>query len=316
MMDEAGPGKVPLEPGAELRMSPGLEVKLVSLCLLLGLTALSGLLPVCVLRGAAAGAGGSGAPGQRRALSLLSCLAGGVFLATCLLDLLPDYLADMAVVLDKMKIALEFPLPEFIVAMGFFLVLIMEQITLACQDQAGTGEESRALLGRPLGSDLGEDSPLHLHVDLNSHSAIRCAVLVLSLSLHSVFEGMALGLQETSARVVEICVALSLHKCVVAFSLSLKLVQSRLRRKVVIACALAFAITSPLGIGLGIVLTEDSSHQLACTVLEGMTTGTFIYITFMEILPHELNSSYQRICKAIMLILGFSLVTGVLFIKV
>lgn len=32
------------------------------------------------------------ASGQK-ALSLVSCFAGGVFLATCLLDLLPDYLA-------------------------------------------------------------------------------------------------------------------------------------------------------------------------------------------------------------------------------
>lgn len=29
---------------------------------------------------------------RRRLLSLISCFAGGVFLATCLLDLLPDYL--------------------------------------------------------------------------------------------------------------------------------------------------------------------------------------------------------------------------------
>lgn len=29
---------------------------------------------------------------RRRLLSFISCFAGGVFLATCLLDLLPDYL--------------------------------------------------------------------------------------------------------------------------------------------------------------------------------------------------------------------------------
>lgn len=30
---------------------------------------------------------------RQKALSLVSCFAGGVFLATCLLDLLPDYLS-------------------------------------------------------------------------------------------------------------------------------------------------------------------------------------------------------------------------------
>ncbi|XP_067878702.1 zinc transporter ZIP1-like [Heterodontus francisci] len=328
-MAEAGPGKVPLEPGVGLVMSPGLEVKLASLALLLVLTVLSGLLPLCAVRGAAV-AGGAGSAGQRRVLSLLSCLAGGVFLATCLLDLLPDYLSDMAAVLDKMKITLQFPLPEFIIAMGFFLVLIMEQIVLTYQDQSSNLEETRALLGSSTSGNLRsqhhlglgesgshrEEAGPHLHVDFNSHSAIRCFVLVLALSLHSVFEGLAVGLQEASSKVVEICIALSVHKCIIAFSLTLKLVQSRLKWTAVVCCIVTFAVMSPLGIGLGIVLTEDSSHQLVRSVLEGVATGTFIYITFLEILPHELNSSYQRICKVIMLILGFSLVAGALFIKV
>ncbi|XP_078064209.1 zinc transporter ZIP1 [Mustelus asterias] len=328
-MGEVGPGKVPLEPGLGLAMSPGLEVKVAALLLLLTLTALSGLLPLCVARRAAV-SGAAGSPGQRRALSLLSCLAGGVFFATCLLDLLPDYLSDMSAALDKMKITLQFPLPEFIVAMGFFLVLIMEQIVLACRDQSSNLEETRSLLGRSSSGNLhsqhhlgpGEggsqrdEAGTHLHVDFNSHSAIRCFVLVFALSLHSVFEGLAVGLQEASSKVVEICIALSVHKCIIAFSLTLKLVQSRLRWTAVIGCVVVFALMSPLGVGLGIALTEDSSHQLVRCVLEGVAAGTFIYVTFMEILPHELNSSHQRLCKVIMLILGFALVTMVLFIKV
>ncbi|XP_048476428.1 zinc transporter ZIP1 [Rhincodon typus] len=326
-MRGVGPGKEPLEPGLGQTMSPSLEVKVASLFLLLVLTVLSGLLPLCVFRRAA---GGSGSAGQRRILSLFSCLAGGVFLATCLLDLLPDFLSDMAAVLDKMKITLQFPLPLFIVVMGFFLVLIMEQIVLACRDQSSNLEETQSLLGRSASGNLHtqhhlssgesgaqwEESGPHLHVDFNSHSAIRCLVLVLALALHSVFEGLAVGLQEASSKVVETCIALSVHKCIIAFSLTLKLVQSRLKWTVVVSCVLVFAVMSPLGVGVGIAVTEDSSHQLVRCVLEGVATGTFIYVTFMEILPHELNSPHQRLCKVILLILGFALVTGVLFIPV
>jgi len=32
---------------------------------------------------------------HRAVLSLISCFAGGVFLAACLLDIIPDYLSDM-----------------------------------------------------------------------------------------------------------------------------------------------------------------------------------------------------------------------------
>ncbi|XP_016160994.1 PREDICTED: zinc transporter ZIP1-like, partial [Ficedula albicollis] len=59
-------------------------------------------------------------------LSLVSCFSGGVFMGTFLLDLLPDYLSSIAAALEGLRITLQFPLPEFILAMGFFLVLVLE----------------------------------------------------------------------------------------------------------------------------------------------------------------------------------------------
>lgn len=37
---------------------------------------------------------------HRTVLSLISCFAGGVFLAACLLDIIPDYLSDINTELD------------------------------------------------------------------------------------------------------------------------------------------------------------------------------------------------------------------------
>ena len=230
---------------------------------------------------------------------------------------------------------LQFPLPEFIIAMGFFLVLILEQIVLAFKDQSPfISEERRALLvdssvqsndrnvrrhsHHRHGTDSEGSEGGHFHLDFNSHSALRAFILVFSLSLHSVFEGLAVGLMVDSKQVLEICLALMIHKSIISFSLALKLVQGRLRRIVVIGCLLVFAIMSPLGIGVCIALTETKAspqHQLARSALEGLATGTFIYITFMEILPHELNSVKNRLPKVAMLLLGFAVVTGVLFIK-
>ncbi|CAL8288163.1 unnamed protein product [Merluccius merluccius] len=318
---------------------PGVELKLGALGVLLSSTLLFGFLPLCVVRRAG---GLSLDPGrQRRWLSLVSCFAGGVFLATCLLDLLPDYLEGMKQAFNTAGLKSQFPLPEFIMAMGFFLVLVLEQIILAFKDRepAHLSEEDRSLLvdssiqprepngyrhshsPSPSPSHQGEEEGGgggHFHVDFTSRSALRAFILVFSLSLHSVFEGLAVGLLEDSAEVLEICVALLLHKSIISFSLSLKLVQARLRRPVVAGCVLLFAVMSPLGIGLGLALTETRAspqHLLARSTLEGMATGTFIYITFLEILPHELHSPRDRLPKVGMLLLGFSVVTAVLFIQ-
>lgn len=217
--------------------------------------------------------------------------------------------------------------------MGFFLVLVLEQIVLAFRDRSSSlGEEHRALLvdsgnqandrsgchrsHRRRGSDESDGD--HDHMDVSSQSALRAFILVFSLSLHSVFEGLAVGLLEEGKEVLELCLALMIHKSIISFSLAFKLSQGRLRRSVVAGCLLLFASMSPLGIGLGMGLTETKAspqHQLARSTLEGLAAGTFIYITFMEILPHELRSAKNRIPKVAMLLVGFSVVTAVLFIK-
>ncbi|XP_034553240.1 zinc transporter ZIP1-like [Notolabrus celidotus] len=305
---------------------PALEIKLGALVVLLSVTLLFGFTPLCIVRGA--GRCSVDSDLRRRLLSLISCFAGGVFLATCLLDLLPDYLQSINQAFTNAGITLQFPLPEFIMAMGFFLVLVLEQIILAFKDQSSPlTEERRALLvdstvqanGRRRGSDESDSShSSHFHVDFNSQSALRAFILVFSLSLHSVFEGLAVGLVEEGKEVLEICLALMIHKSIISFSLSFKLSQSRLRRSVVVGCLLLFAVMSPLGIAVGIGLTETQTspqHQLARCTLEGLAGGTFLYITFMEILPHELSSPRNRILKVAMLLVGFAVVTAVLFIK-
>ncbi|XP_063001674.1 zinc transporter ZIP1 isoform X2 [Elgaria multicarinata webbii] len=320
-----------------LRSTTGLEVKLGSLALLLFVTLLCGFLPLWVFR--RPGATTSSSATRRKCLSLVSCFAGGVFLATCLLDLIPDYLASINEALDDLRVTLHFPLQEFILAMGFFLVLVLEQIVLAFRDPSGSLEETEALLGSasrasPTIQDQGwPDGPLqrqhpregpvrepaHVHVDFNAHSAVRTVVLLLALSLHSIFEGLAVGLQEGGTQALEICLALLVHKGAIAFSLSLKLLQGRLRPRAVAACLVLFAVMSPLGIGLGVALTESPAAalpRLSRSVLEGLATGTFVYITFLEILPHELGSSEQRILKVIVLLAGFALITSILFVKI
>ncbi|XP_007543084.1 zinc transporter ZIP1 [Poecilia latipinna] len=323
MRPEGGPAALRVDP-ADL---PALEIKLVALVVLLSVTMLFGFVPLCVVR--AGGRCGGDPERRRRLLALISCFSGGVFMATCLLDLLPDFLQSIGEAFRDAGIKLQFPLPEFIVAMGFFLVLVLEQIVLAFKDQSPPQlEERRALMAdsgvQTAGGGLaqrrrGSAEPAGpLHAAPGSQSALRAFVLVFSLSLHSVLEGLAVGLLQRGQEVLEVCLALLIHKSVIAFSLSAALSQGRLRRAVVSGCLLTFAVMSPLGIALGVGLTESRmspQHRLARCTLQGLAAGTFLYITFMEILPQELAAGRGRIPKVAMMLLGFAAVTGVLFIK-
>ncbi|KAM9825717.1 zinc transporter ZIP1 [Syngnathus typhle] len=299
-----------------------LQVKLGALVGLLLLTLFFGFIPARV----AWFRNTNGTETHSTVLSLISCFAGGVFLAACLLDIIPDYLADINAALASMEV--NFPLPMFIIAAGFFGVLMLERIVLNCRENSGTGNERVPLIQdnrnghghthvhtSSVSPDL-ESSGHHVHVDFQAHSPFRSFMLFLSLSLHSVFEGLAIGLQDTDSKVLEICIAILVHKSIIVFSLSVKLVQSAVRPAWVAAYIVVFAVMSPLGIAIGISVIEAqlAAGALIQSVLEGLAAGTFVYITFLEILPHELNSPGKQLLKVLFILLGFAVMAALTFV--
>ncbi|XP_030579937.1 zinc transporter ZIP1 [Archocentrus centrarchus] len=296
------------------------QVKIGALIGLLLLTLLFGFIPARIrwFRDT------NGTEVHRTFLSLISCFAGGVFLAACLLDIIPDYLSDISAELDAQKVETPFPLPEFIMAAGFFTVLILEKIVQNFRVMRAAHEERAPLIqdnghghghGGPTTHDL-EGSGHHVHVDLQAHSSFRSFMLFLSLSLHSVFEGLAIGLQSTDSKVLEICIAILVHKSIIVFSLSVKLVQSAVRPLWVAAYIAVFAMMSPLGIaiGIGVMEAQLAAGPLIQAVLEGLAAGTFVYITFLEILPHELNSPGNQLLKVIFILVGFTIMAALTFL--
>lgn len=142
-----------------------------------------------------------------------------------------------------------------------------------------------------------------------SHSSFRAFILFLSLSFHSVFEGLAIGVQKETTDTIQLCLAVLIHKAIMSFSLSLKLVQSSTKLQWRILYLVVFALMSPIGIsvGIGVSLSNGDGSGLAQAVLEGVSAGTFLYITFLEILPYELASHESPLTKFLFISLGFSI---------
>ena len=60
-------------------------------------------------------------------LSCLNCFAGGVFLGVTFLHLLPDLSRDWGIILSDVWPS-DYPFNDFLVVLGFFLILVIEQI--------------------------------------------------------------------------------------------------------------------------------------------------------------------------------------------
>ncbi|KAA0200465.1 hypothetical protein HAZT_HAZT009974 [Hyalella azteca] len=131
-------------------------------------------------------------------------------------------------------------------------------------------------------------------------------------SLISPPQGMAVGLQQNVADVWYLFYAIAAHKYVIAFCVGLELVSGGTKLVLTVVYMITFAMVTPLGIALGIVVTEGigSSNSLfhlwTLTVLQGMAAGTILYVVFCEVLERERNSLSGRFGKLIALIVGFA----------
>ncbi|XP_033634010.1 zinc transporter ZIP1-like [Asterias rubens] len=322
---------------------------------------------------------------MERVFRFLNCFGGGVFLATCLLDLLPDVRSKLTDLFPKLGIKTNFPIAEFITAVGLFLILCIEQIahdfkeksfekkhhkalqqideeeqpederspllkhtatsSAAVDNQVNTEQHnnpsSQETLQRELSNTGSVQSEGHGHSHGHSHgmidsnpadstivqhtdshdmvtsSSLRSLLLLLALSLHSLFEGLALGLQSNIAQLLGIFSAIVIHKTILALSLGVNFVQSNLHKATVIQSSICFSVMAPIGIVIGVLVTEgfnSIAHGITSGVLQGLATGTFLYITFFEVLPMEMSQPGDRLLKLLSTLIGFSVIVGTLFL--
>lgn len=132
-----------------------------------------------------------------------------------------------------------------------------------------------------LPTDLGEDMIV---------SSLRGLLVVLALSIHELFEGLAVGLESSPSKVWLMFGSVSAHKLVLAFCVGVELIVTKTRTWLAMVYVLTFAIVSPLGIGIGILVSNHentSATAIPSAVLQGLATGTLLYVVFFEILSKE-----------------------------
>ena len=98
----------------------------------------------------------------------------------------------------------------------------------------------------------------HHHHGLVSPS-IRGFLVIIGLSMHAIFEGITVGLEQSPSDVYKLLAALASHKFVIAFCIGLELATSGVRIAVQTAYIFVFSIMTPIGkIQLGITQPNPS----------------------------------------------------------
>ncbi|NXK81705.1 S39A3 protein, partial [Amazona guildingii] len=274
---------------------------------------------------------------SKKVLALCNSFGGGVFLATCFNVLLPAVREKLNEVLRQRNVTTDYPVAETIVMVGFFVTVFVEQLILTFQKEKPSFIDLETFsAGLDVGSDSEYESPFiassrrrplsseHRHHscglktwELSRSSPIRLIGLGFALCTHSIFEGLALGLQEESGKVMSLFIGIAIHETLVAVALGISMAKTSLPLKDAVKMAVTVSLMIPLGIsiGMGIESTQNAASNIVSLLLQGISGGTFLFITFFEILAKELEEKNNRLLKVLFLVLGYAALAGLVFFK-
>lgn len=237
---------------------------------------------------------------KRNLINYLNCFGGGVFVGGCLLDLYPDVIHHVNETL-KTKFNYsnehEYPIAEICIVFSFFLILLLEQSILTFRSRI---EKKKA-------NCLLESNEIQIvQEDLSMN---RNLLMVFSLVIHSIFEGIAIGSLSDNQTVIQLSFAIFIHKSIIALSFAFKLMSKGNHRWIYLCCFI-FSCATPFGIFIMLTMQQlfaaNKSIEIVNDLLRAFSCGTFFYITFFDILPSEFNHSNtsNRLMKSCCLFVG------------
>lgn len=138
-------------------------------------------------------------------------------------------------------------------------------------------------------------------------------ILMIALSVHSIFEGLALGLTKDEGDLINIVIAILVHKGAASLSLGISLIKTFptdfwLCRKLI----LLFSFATPLGVFIGMLVAN--AGDIYEVIFNSVAAGTFLYIACSEVIIEEFSVPGARYWKLLAYILGAMTITLLWFL--
>ena len=231
--------------------------------------------------------------------------AGGVLAAVAVVHMLADASGDLVEAGANFAKALGgdddavFPLANALFTIGFFTICSVEAVlhhklgAHAMTAHGHSGHEPDLTQSDHLASrwsDIGLHSETGLLPEsgvTGSSAAAGWATLV-GLSIHSVVEGVAAGAVADPASAGAVVLAIACHKGFAAFantSVNLPMMQQHDRRNSRVILVIWFAVSGPLGMIIGMVVSHDLNlDSVGTAVVTVLAAGTLLSVGVSEML--------------------------------
>lgn len=224
------------------------------------------------------------------------------------------------------------PIIELYVCIGFFLIFFLEEIvhsfiphhheeddqSLASSVSTNTLEEGVVITdcvphSNSLEIAMTTDSKFQKPTSLRFMEGL---ILIIAFSVHSIFDGVAIGIQQEETHIWALFAAICSHKLVVALAVGMELFKKTESVVMTMILMSFFSAMSPIGIFL-IMGTESNfsgSESPVMIILTAIATGTILYIVFFEVLQREGKEREPRLFGILLnvcLLAGFAFMFSV-----
>ena len=207
-----------------------------------------------------------------RFLCISDAFASGIFLSTALLHLLPDAVGKF----NNALTGNDYPVAYLICITTFILLLVMER--------------GISIYGK---------------VRFANNKFIAPTFLVLLLTIHSLVEGAAIGINTNFFEAAAIFLAVLAHKGSESFALSVNLHRFSIPQKAIKQVIIIFSLMTPLGIFIASSALTDSSTNILGSSFSAIAAGTFLYLGTEHLV--EDKKSFEKPEEVIAMILGIAL---------
>ena len=224
-----------------------------------------------------------------------NAFAGGVFLSVGMIHML----GEAAEQFQDLWPQVDYPFVFVIATASFLILLFIERVTF----KQATFDEIQL-------KAFDADIPESFQHSSFTKNVLFPIILLLTLSVHSLLTGIALGLQSSFSDITILLIAILAHKSTAGFALGVSLERSHLKRKIKVLMILIFAVMTPLGILLGVSFSHlfaMRQREIVEAIFNAAAAGTFLYIAALDIFAEEFIRPQHRWKKFLLTATGFTI---------
>lgn len=137
--------------------------------------------------------------------------------------------------------------------------------------------------------------------------------LTVAMYFHTVFEGIAIGVQDSLAGFLSTAIAIAFHKWADALSMGIYYRNRQVQRRTAYGLIIGQAALNMLAIGFGWAI--DSLGDYVEAIFLSISAGTFLAISTMEMLGESLHDSHYRGYKFAILLASTAIISSVWFLE-